>query len=43
MEAVTMPKEDYDQLVRKAEITDDALVQFKLSLEDMRNKRVSKF
>ena len=40
---ITIPKEEYKQLKKKAEIADDAIVQLKLSLEDMKYKRVSKF
>ena len=43
METVTISKEEYEKLVKKAEIADDALIQLKLSLEDMKHKRVSKF
>ena len=42
-EQITIPKEEFEKLKRKAEIADDAIVQLKLSLEDMRHKRVSKF
>ncbi|MBI2671425.1 hypothetical protein HYX16_00665 [Candidatus Woesearchaeota archaeon] len=40
---VTITKEEYEKLKKKAEIADDALVQLKLSLEDLRHGRVSKF
>ena len=43
METVTISKEEYEQLKIKAEITDNALIQFKLGLEDLRHGRVSKF
>jgi len=42
-ETITIPKEEYQRLKRKAEIADDALVQLKLSLEDLRKGKVSKF
>ena len=40
---ITILKEEYEKLKRKAEIADDALTQLKLSLEDIRHGRVSKF
>lgn len=53
METITIPKNEYKrlkqdykrlkQLEKKAEIADDAIIQLKLSLEDLRHKRVSKF
>ena len=43
METVTIKKEEYEKLKKKADIADDALVQLKLSFEDLRHKRVSKF
>lgn len=43
METVTIAREEYEKLKKKADIADDALVQLKLSLEDLRHKRVSKF
>jgi hypothetical protein len=43
METVTMPKQELNQLKRKAEIADDAIAQLKLSLEDMKHKRISRF
>jgi len=42
-ETITVPKEEYEKLKKKAEIADDALVQLKMSLEDMRHGRISKF
>lgn len=42
-ELITIPKEEYEQLMKKAEIADDAVVQLKLSLEDMKHKRASRF
>lgn len=42
-ETVTISKTEYEALKKKAEIADDAIVQLKLSLEDMRHGRVSKF
>ncbi len=43
MEIVTIHEQELEQLKKKAEIADDALIQLKLSLEDMKHKRVSKF
>lgn len=43
METVTIPKQEFEQLKKKAEIADDAIIQLKLSLEDLKHKRVSKF
>tara|TARA_Y100000310_G_C20446272_1_gene698556 strand:- start:437 stop:595 length:159 start_codon:yes stop_codon:yes gene_type:complete len=40
---VTISRGELEKLRMKAEIADDALVQLKLSLEDMRKGRVSKF
>jgi len=40
---ISISKEEYDILKKKAEIADDAIVQLKLSLEDLRHGRVSKF
>ena len=42
-ETITIPKIEYDKLKKKAEIADDALIQLKLSLEDLRHGRVKKF
>ena len=42
-ETITITKEEYEKLKKKAEIADDALIQLKLSLEDLRHGRVSKF
>ena len=42
-ETITIPREEYNKLKKKAEIADDAIVQLKLSLEDLRHGRVSKF
>ena len=42
-ETITLPKEEYEKLKKKAEIADDALLQLKLSLEDLKHGRVSKF
>ena len=42
-EVVTIPKKEYENLKKKAEIVDDAILQLKLSLEDLRHGRVSKF
>ena len=41
-ETITLRREEYERLKKKAEIVDDALVQLKLSLEDLRHGRVSK-
>ena len=42
-ETITISKEEYNKLKKKAEISDDAVVQLKLGLEDLRHGRVSKF
>tara|TARA_Y100000034_G_C6901653_1_gene417190 strand:- start:3672 stop:3821 length:150 start_codon:yes stop_codon:yes gene_type:complete len=42
-ETITISKEDFEKLKKKSEIADDALVQLKLSLEDLKNGRISKF
>jgi len=42
-ETITIPKKEYNMLKKKAKIADHALVQLKLSLEDLRHGRVSKF
>ena len=42
-DTVTIPMEEYVSLKRKAEIADDALVQFKLSFKDLRHGKISKF
>lgn len=42
-EFIKIPKEEYVRLKNKAKIADDALIQLKLSLEDLRHGRVSKF
>lgn len=42
-ETITITKIEYERLKKKAEIADDALIQLKLSLEDLRHGRVSKF
>jgi hypothetical protein len=41
-EQVIISKEELEKLRKKAEIADDALVQLKLSLEDMQHGRISK-
>ena len=41
-EQVLISKLELEKLRNKAEIADDALVQLKLSLEDMGNGRISK-
>lgn len=40
---ITIEKEKYERLVRKAKIADDAIVQLHLSLEDLKKGKVSKF
>ncbi|MBS3142566.1 hypothetical protein J4464_04230 [Candidatus Woesearchaeota archaeon] len=40
---VTIPEEEYTLLKKKAKIADDALVQLKLSAEDVRHGRVTPF
>ncbi|MEK6873164.1 MAG: hypothetical protein AABW90_04195 [Nanoarchaeota archaeon] len=42
-ETITITKEEFEKLKKKSEIADDAIVQLKLSLEDMKCGRVSKF
>jgi len=42
-EMVTIMKDEYEKLKKKAEIADDALVQLKLGLEDLRHGRVKKY
>lgn len=42
-EMVSITKEEYTSLQKKAKIADDAIIQLKLSLEDMRHGRISKF
>ncbi|MBI1969622.1 hypothetical protein HYS48_02915 [Candidatus Woesearchaeota archaeon] len=42
-DTVIIAREEYELLKKKAKIADDALVQLKLSLEDLRHGRVSKF
>ena len=41
-EMITILKEDYEKLKKKAEIADDILIQLKSSLEDMRHGRVKR-
>lgn len=43
MEKATISKQEFEQLKKKAEIADDAIVQLKLSLEDLKHKRVNKW
>ena len=43
METVTISKEEYKKLRIKAELADDAILQLKLGLEDLRHGRVKKF
>ena len=40
---VTIPEEEYTLLKKKAKIADDALVQLKLSFQDMSHGRVHPF
>ena len=40
---IEIPKIEYEKLKIKAEIADDALIQLKMGLEDLRHKRVKKF
>ena len=40
---VTIPKEEYKKLKIKEGIIDAALIQLKLSLEDLRHGRISRF
>jgi len=42
-ELITIRKDEYDALLKKAEIADDACVQLKLSFEDMRHGRIHRF
>ncbi len=42
-QTITITKEEYNALKKKAEIADDAIVQLSLSLKDLRLGRVSKF
>lgn len=42
-QTITIPKTEYVVLKKKAEIADDALVQLKLSLKDLKEGKVSKF
>ena len=40
---ISIPRVEYELLKKKAQLADDAIVQLKLSLEDLRLGRVSKF
>jgi len=40
---VSIPKVEYEMLVEKARIADDAIIQLKMSLEDLKCGRVSRF
>ena len=42
-EIISIPKDEYERLKKKAEIADDALIQLNLSLEDLRKGKISKF
>jgi len=40
---IKVSKEEYEMLKKKAELADDALVQLKIGLEDLKNGRVKEF
>ena len=40
---ITIPKDEYTRLMKKAKIADDAIIQLKLSFEDIKQGRISKF
>ena len=40
---ITIPRREYMVLKKKAKIADDAIVQLRLSLEDLRKGKVVKF
>ena len=42
-QTITVLKEEYEKLKQKAAIADDAIIQLKLSLEDLRQGKVRKF
>jgi len=42
-QTITITKEEYNTLKKKAKIADDAIVHLNLSLEDLRLGRVSEF
>ena len=42
-ELITIKKEDYNRLLKKAKIADDAVVQLKLSSRDIIEGKISKF
>ena len=42
-EIITLSKEEYEKLKKKAEIADDAVVQLGLSLEALRAGKVKKY
>jgi len=42
-ELITIPQKKYEELKMKADLLDDALVQMKFGLEDLRKGRISKF
>lgn len=42
-ETITIPLDEYTALKRKAEIADDAITQLNLSLEDLKNGKISEF
>jgi len=43
LETINITKKEYEKLKMRSKILDDALVQLKLSLEDLRHNRVSRF
>ena len=43
VQTITLTEEEYNLLVQKAQIADDALIQLKLSLKDLMQGKVSKF
>ena len=42
-ETITITRDEYISLKKKAKIADDAIVQLNLSLDDLRHGRVSEF
>ena len=42
-EMITLSRDEYERLKKKAEIADDALIQLKLGLEDLRHGRITHF
>ena len=43
METITISKKEYNELKEKEKIADNAVVQLKLSIEDIKKGRISKF